>query len=125
MNVIGMHLSWIVVADIESAVKFYTETVGLTLKEFSKEYNWAELSGADGARLGIAQHCPSSEVGIGANAVVTISVVDIEKAKNEFVNKDVQLIGDILEIPGHVKMQTFKDKDGNTFQLCQLLNPTT
>jgi predicted enzyme related to lactoylglutathione lyase len=121
MEVKGIHLSWIVVKNIESAIKFYTEVVGLTLREFSKEYGWAELSGADGARLGIAEHCDASEVPVGGNAVVTITVTDIEIAKNEFVNKNVTLIGDILEVPGHVKLQTFKDADGNTFQLCQLL----
>ena len=122
MDVKGIHLSWIVVSNIESAIKFYTETVGLTLMEFSKEYGWAELMGKDGARLGIAQHNSSSEVAIGGNAVVTISVADIEKAKLGFLAKNVQLIGDIIEVPGHVKMQTFKDTDGNTFQLCQLLS---
>ncbi len=121
MDVKGMHLSWIVVSNIESAIKFYTETVGLTLMEFSKEYGWAELMGKDGARLGIAQHSASSEVAVGGNAVVTISVVDIEKAKSAFLEKNVQLIGETMEVPGHVKMQTFKDADGNTFQLCQML----
>lgn len=42
MDIKGIHLAWIVVSDIEAAVKFYTETVGLTLMEFSKEYGWAK-----------------------------------------------------------------------------------
>lgn len=121
MELKGMHLSWIVVANIDSAIKFYTEVIGLSLMEFSAEYGWAELSGPDGARLGIAQYSESSEIEPGDNAVVTISVADIEKARNELLEKDVRLIGDILEVPGHVKMQTFADNDGNTFQLCQLL----
>jgi len=77
--------------------------------------------GKDGARLGIAQHRSSSEVAVGGNAILTITVVDIEKTRLEFLAKNVQLISEILELPGHVKMQTFKDRDGNTFQLCQLL----
>ena len=45
MDVKGMHLSWIVVSNIESAIKFYTETVGLTLMEFSKEYGLSRTYG--------------------------------------------------------------------------------
>lgn len=121
MDIKGIHLAWIVVADVEAAIKFYTETVGLALMEFSKEYGWAELSGKDGARLGIAQHTATSEIPVGGNAVITITVVDIDKAIAEFLKKKVILVGDMLEVPGHVKMQTFKDPSGNTFQLCQLL----
>lgn len=53
--------------------------------------------------------------------MITITVVDIDKAIAEFLKKNVTLVGDMLEVPGHVKMQTFKDPSGNTFQLCQLL----
>ena len=123
MNIKGIHLSWIVVADIEAAIKFYTETVGLNLLEFHKEYKWAELQGQDGATLGIAEHSTGCEVEAGSNAVVTISVEDIVAARESFLKKQVQLVGDIVEVPGHVKMQTFKDQDGNTFQLCQMLSP--
>src|ERR1700722_5016007 len=107
MEIKGIHLAWIVVENVEAAIKFYTETVGFTLMEFSKEYGWAELLGKDGARLGIAKH--SSEIAAGGNAVITITVTDIEKARDEFLKKNVHLVGDILEVPGHVKMQTFKD----------------
>ncbi|HRD54929.1 MAG TPA: hypothetical protein PLC42_00885 [Parachlamydiaceae bacterium] len=61
-------------------------------------------------------------LGISANAVVTISVQNIEEARTDFLKKNVTLVGDILEVSVHVKMQTFKDTDGNTFQLCQLLS---
>lgn len=117
----GMFLAWIVVADIKEAIKFYTEVIGLTLAEFNEMYGWAELIGPAGARLGLAQECSTSEIKAGKNAVMTLSVADIEQAREDLKAKGVNLLGEIMEVPGIVKMQTFKDADGNMFQLCQML----
>ena len=50
----GIFMSWLVVKEIEPAVKFYTEVVGLTLKELNKHYGSAEPPGPrwDYARTG-------------------------------------------------------------------------
>lgn len=118
-----MELAWIVVADINQAVRFYTEIVGLKLLEFNKEYGWAELSGHQGgALLGIAQANDKESVLPGQNAVMTMSVKDIEAAKAELSKKGVTFVGDILEIPCMLKLQLFIDSDGNKLQLVQTLN---
>lgn len=117
----GIYLSWIVVKDIKAAIKFYTHVIGLDLKEFHEEYGWAELSGPEGSILGIAQECPSQDAKAGSNAVMTIAVADINKAIERYRKEGVDLVGEVIEIPGHVKMQTFRDKDGNTLQLVQKL----
>lgn len=117
----GIMLNWIVVADIEAAIKFFTDVVGLTLQEFHKEFGWAELSGPTGSRLGLAQESPACDKRAGTNAVVTITVDDIVVACKEFQKKGVRLIGEIMEVPGEVKLQTFLDSDGNMMQLAQLL----
>lgn len=122
MKAEGIYLSWIVVKDIKKAIKFYTEVAGLELKEFHEEFHWAELSGPGGSILGIGQECTESPQKPGTNAVVTISVPDIDKAKAHFIKKGANLVGDIVEIPHHVKMQTFVDVDGNTMQLVQKLS---
>lgn len=117
-----MELAWIVVGDIEKAIQFYTETVGLQLKEFCKEFGWAELTGHQGGcRLGIAQANPSESVLPGENAVITMTVKDINEAKEQFAKKGVTFIGDTLEIPNHVKLQLFIDQDGNKLQLVEVL----
>jgi predicted enzyme related to lactoylglutathione lyase len=121
MKVKGIHLSWIVVKDWKAAVKFYTETVGLTLLTENAEYGWAELSGADGSMLGIAQECSHSEVKAGSNTITAITVDNIEEARAFFQKKGVRLMGEIQEVPGHVKMQTFADADGNVMQIVQTL----
>jgi len=122
MNPEGIHLIWITVSNINTAIKFYTEVIGFELREFNENFGWAELSGKNGARLGLAQYNPEFGYQVGTNAIPTITVDDIEKACQELKKKNITFIGDILEIPGEVKMQTFMDTDGNTFQVCQILS---
>lgn len=122
MKTQGMFLSWIIVKDVPKAIKFYTDVVGLTLKEFHPEYGWAELSGPNGSLLGIGQEGDENPLKAGSNAIVTVSVENLEKAKDHFKKQGAQLIGETVEVPGHVKMQTFMDSDGNTMQLVEELS---
>lgn len=113
---------WVVVSNLDEAVAYYTETLGFTLQEFHKEYKWAEVQGANGGtRLGLAEENAEMQIKAGTNAVVTYSVESIEEAKETLIEKGVTMIGDIQEVPGHVRMQTFVDKDGNMFQLVEKL----
>lgn len=123
MRVKNIGLSWIVVKNIQTAVKYYTEIVGLKLMEFNEEFGWAELEGYEGgSRLGIAQETPHEKVKAGQNAVVTFTVEDLEKVKDEMIKNGAKCEGDVIEVPGHVKMQTVVDFDGNRFQICELLH---
>jgi predicted enzyme related to lactoylglutathione lyase len=119
MGLKGFHLAWIVVKDVKKAVQFYTEVVGLTSLNFDEEYGWAELAGPDGAILGIAQASGEMNIKPGQNAVVTFSVDNIEKSCAAYVKKGTKMIGEIMEVPGHVKLQMCMDQDGNYFQLCE------
>ena len=122
MSLQGIHLSWIVVKDLEAAVKFYTEVVGLSLLEKSPEYGWAELSGPSGSRLGIAQESPISEIKPGSNAIMAITVDNLGSTCAAFLQKGGKLSGEPMEVPGHVKIQSFIDKDQNTMQFVQKLS---
>lgn len=118
-------LSWIMVSDIQKAKKFFTEVVGLEVRADTPEFGWIELSAKDGgAALGIGQFNPEcgTEVKPGDNAIVTFTVTDIVAVKKEFEKKGVKIIGDIVEVPGHVKMLFFTDLDGNKFQVVQMLD---
>lgn len=121
-NVKGIHLNWIIVKDVEAAIKYYTEVLGLNLHHFSKEHGWAELSGNEGSVLGIAQENQKFGKKAGTNAVITITVEDINKAREELLKKKAKIVGEILEVPGHVKLQTLEDADGNMLQLAQKLD---
>jgi predicted enzyme related to lactoylglutathione lyase len=121
MKAKGIHLAWINVKDIEKAIAFYTKVVGLEVREYHKEYRWAELSGPEGMILGIGEDGDAGTVRPGANAVLAVSVANMDEAHSHFVKNGAELKGDIVEIPGHVKLQTFVDPDGNTLQLAQKL----
>lgn len=117
----GIQLCWIAVKDIKAAIKFYTDVVGLSLHEFHENHGWAELSGPEGSRLGICQADPAHGAIAGTNAVITITVDDLEIVRQSYIAQGINLIGDVIEVPGQVKMQTFTDSSGNHLQLVQIL----
>jgi len=127
MHAKSIGLAWIVVKDIKKAVKFYTDVVGLKLIEMNEEFGWAELEGREGQgmRLGIAQQseeCPSP-VNPGQNAVLTFTVDNIDKAIKDMQKQGASFLGKVEVVPGHVKLQTMKDTEGNVFQLVEVLSP--
>ncbi len=123
MGIKDFKLAWIVVADLKKAIHYYTHVVGLKLLENNEKYGWAELGGEEGgARLGIAQQNDYCPIAAGLNAIVTLTVGDLAKAKSELAKKGAKSLGDVQEVPGHVKMQLFEDADGNKFQLVEELS---
>ncbi len=121
MKLLGYELSWIVVKNLEEAIKFYTQVIGFKLMSHEKKFGWAELSSPKGAILGLAQENKEYHLKAGTNAVATFTVADILEARNHLKKNGVTLVGEVMEVPGHVKLQTFTDKDGNTFQLCETI----
>jgi predicted enzyme related to lactoylglutathione lyase len=120
MPVQSLELAWVVVSDFKAALKFYTETLGLKVMELSEEYGWAELQGPDGGmRLGLAKQSDNSNVIAGQNAVVALTVKNIEKTKEELIKKGAKCVGELQVIPGHVKLQMIADADGNLMQLAE------
>lgn len=123
MNIKSIGLAWYTVSNPATAKKFFQDTLGLTLDNESPEYGWMEFTAEDKSfRLGVGKTCDSSpEIKAGQNAVVTFTVADIQAAKAHLEKQHVTLLGDIVEVPGHVKMLTFMDTDKNLFQVVQLL----
>ncbi len=123
MGIKSSQLSWIVVSDLAQAKHFFHNILGLEMSMCSEEHGWAELNAEDGgATLGLAmasEYCP---VQSGGNAVMTFTVDNLEEMKGNLQGKGVDFIGEIVEVPGHVKLQTFLDPDGNVFQLVEQLS---
>lgn len=122
MKVQGIELIWIVVDNLDTAIKFYTEVIGLELKEIHREYGWAELKGAKGACLGLSIKSDYDNKAVGSDAVITISVDNLNEAISLYQSKGCRLLGNVLEVEGHVKIQTVLDLDGNRLQIVQKLN---
>lgn len=121
MAIESIDLVWITVKNVKEAVKFYTDVIGLQLMEMSEEWGWAELQGKNGARLGIGQSNDKNPINAGDNGIITFTVKDLDHAKASMMKKGAHCIGDIEEVPGHVRMQMVQDPSGNRFQLVQKL----
>jgi predicted enzyme related to lactoylglutathione lyase len=119
MSVKSMDLVWITVDDFDEAIQYYTEVLGLEVADRNDDFGWAELVGKDGgARLGICEECDTSPVGPGENAVLTMSVDNLDKTLKQLSGK-IELEGDICEVPGHVRMQLIRDPSGNLVHLVE------
>lgn len=119
----GFELAWITVKNFDEAVKFYTEVLGLEQKDYAPEYKWAEFEGKEGgARLGICEACEESPIKPGENAVVSFTVDNLDEACKFLKKQNVEFVGEVQEIPGHVRMQLIKDSSGNYIHICQLLS---
>lgn len=126
MNLKSIQLVWIAVKDLKKAIAFYTNVIGMKLKEESPEYGWAELEAPQGGpRLGLAQMQGQdpNEIKAGQNAITTFTVDSLDRAISTLPLNEITLIGEVMEVPGHVKMQMVKDRDGNHFQLVEMLSP--
>jgi predicted enzyme related to lactoylglutathione lyase len=123
MAVKSIGLAWILVDDLKEAVKFYTEVLGLKLTKLDEESGWAELSGHEGGgRLGIGLKSRYEQIHPGKNAIISLPVEDIDKAKSELIQKGLEMVGETIEFPDFLKLQTVIDPDGNHFQLIQLFH---
>ena len=123
MAVRSIELAWISVNDMKKAKAFFGDKLGLTITSNSPEYGWMEFCGTKGgASLGVGKSAEESDLKPGQNAVVTFTVDDIEKTKADLQAKGVTIVGDIMEVPGHVKLLYIKDEDGNLFHLAQPLD---
>jgi predicted enzyme related to lactoylglutathione lyase len=110
-------VAWFNVKDFEEAKKFYGQTLGL--KKTFEMQSWAEFSNAEGeAAIGVAG---TTQWGKEPNATVVLRVDDIERERKRLQASGVQFEGKVEEIPGVVKLATFRDPSGNRLQLCQVL----
>ena len=120
MAVKRIDLAWIEVSDWEKAKQFFTEVVGLKVVSTQEQFGWMELRGADGGTLlGVAKSNEGNDLRPGQNAIVALTVDDIVATKAEMEAKGATFHGDIMEVPGQVKLALFSDPDGNLFHLVQ------
>ena len=105
------------VSDLDRAIDWYRDVLGFTLLYKQDEMAWCELSsGVDRVNVGLSER---REVGGTGGATLTFGVTDLEAAKAALDGRGVRQDGDILEIPGLVRLLTFFDPDDNALMFYQ------
>ena len=100
--------------DMDGAVAFYRDTLGLELLRRSGD-GWAEF-GAGAVRLAV--HGTDAEE-LPASGTVVFQVADLDEAKGVLSGRGVAFEGHEAEVPGVGRFTTFHDPDGNPLQLIE------
>jgi catechol 2,3-dioxygenase-like lactoylglutathione lyase family enzyme len=107
------------VSDLDRAIEWYKDALGLELVYKLDQYGWCEMSTATKhVTIGLGQN---EDLKTGG-ATPTFGVLDIDAARKHLESKDVRFDGDTYEIEDMVKLATFYDPDGNSFMLAQSLS---
>lgn len=120
-------LAWIHVTDMDKTKKLFVDLLGMKVVDDQPQFGWMELEGVEGgSRIGVGkaiegQDPDCSPIKPGQNAVISLSVSNIEDVRADLEKKGVNFVGEIIEVPGQVKMATFTDHDKNIFQLVENL----
>lgn len=115
-----MFLAWYPVTDLELAKEFYGNTLGL--KKTYEMQGWAEFGCAEGgASVGLSLVKDAAPAPAGGGATVVFRVPDIEEARQKLESRGVAFEGKVEEIPGVVRIGTFRDPFQNRVQLAQVL----
>jgi predicted enzyme related to lactoylglutathione lyase len=121
MAIKSYDLAWISVSDMQKARNFFVDTLGMKVMDDQPNYGWLEVAGEKGARIGIGIGAPESPLKAGNNAVISLSVDNLDATKKMLVSKNVTILGDIMEVPGQVRLLLIQDQDGNLIHLCESL----
>ena len=112
----------IYVSDMDRAVKFYEEALGLTLQERIGN-EWAQLATADGGLIGLHPAQPAATVTPGTAGAINIEFRasgDLDAAVISLKARGVRFVTEILNYE-HVRLITCGDPDGNKLFLAQPL----
>lgn len=109
----GISAVWLPVTDMDRAVQFYSDTLGLDVEKQQDE--WSEVS-IDGTRIGLNGRPEESPAGDGGALIAFDAGDDLEQAVESLKGKGVSFSGEISEHPWG-RIVPFKDPDGNDLQL--------
>ena len=106
------------VSDLDEAINWYQKTLGFELQYRLDEIGWCELtSSVENVNVGLSVVESPNPGG----ATPTFGVQDIQAAEAALQSKDVRIDGDIVTIPGLVRLLTFYDQDDNSLMFYQEL----
>jgi predicted enzyme related to lactoylglutathione lyase len=108
----GVSVVWLPVTDMQRAVDFYSNTLGLTVSQ--QESEWSELE-ANGLKVGLNGRDEESPGGDGGAVLAFQTEGSLEDAVAELEGAGVKLDGGISEHPWG-RIAAFRDPDGNALQ---------
>jgi predicted enzyme related to lactoylglutathione lyase len=110
------------VADMEQAVKFYRDVLGLKVTDEDAHFTGLEVGGV---RIGLhwtggrpVPAVPKNAHGADAGATLTLRVADIEAAQQRLRENLVKILG-TMDAPWG-RLVTFQDPDGNVLKLMEV-----
>ncbi|HEY3210212.1 MAG TPA: VOC family protein [Actinomycetota bacterium] len=104
------------VTDMERAVSFYRDVLGLKLLR-QESATWAEFD-AGGRRFALHSAGDGQPVGGGAGATAVFAVGDLNQAKSELSARGVQFTHE-GDVEGYARFASFLDPEGNPVQLIE------
>jgi predicted enzyme related to lactoylglutathione lyase len=109
----GISNVWLPVNDLQRALGFYRDTLGLTVR--SEQDEWAELD-AQGIRIGLNPRDSESPGGDGGAVIAFQPDGGLEEVVSQLEGKGVEFVGGIAEFSWG-RVAAFQDPDGNSLQL--------
>ena len=99
------------VTNLDRSIDWYRRVLGFELLYRSEDIGWCELkTGVERVNVGLSERRTAGGEG---GATLTFGVEDLEAAKAALDAAGVRQDGDIVEIPGLVRLLTFFDPDDN------------
>ena len=115
MRLGGVDHVWFWVTDMDRAVAFYRDALGLELR-MRHENAWAEFE-AGGIRIGL--HGAVGEMPTAHGGTAVFEVRDLDLAKASLEEGGVVFDAHLGEVPGLARYASFEDPDGNSMQLIE------
>ncbi len=112
-QVTGVATVWLPVTDMQRAVSFYSEKLGMQVTQ--QEEQWSELQ-ADGLKIGLNAREEQTPSGSGGAVVAFTASGEIEAAVEALSGQGVEFSDGVSDHPWG-RIATFQDPDGNDLQL--------
>ncbi|WIM86152.1 VOC family protein [Candidatus Mycobacterium wuenschmannii] len=109
----GVATVWMPVDDMDRAVRFYGDILGLTVKSTGDD--WSELS-ADGLTIGLNAREATHRDGTGGAVVTFHPDGDLFNEVVRLTEAGVEFVDDVASHPWG-RIASFKDSEGNDLQL--------
>ncbi len=116
MEIRGTDFVMFLVSDLQRAMEFYRDFLGLPLEFYKEEWKWAEFN-AGNVTLTL---CGGKQAGAG---IIALAVADLEAAAQEVRDKGIRVKRPLHELSTCWHLEIL-DPDGNTIILHKRKNGT-